>query len=509
MKKVKKRYSSFIVLILLLNLLPINGAAESNNLRIGTVKANNANVYTAPNLSSPVLEVLEKGDEYPIIQTSAGDSAALITHTVSSGNTLGKIASQYGTTVSELKTINKLKNDSISRGQKLKIPQKYYVHTVISGDTLWKISRKYEVGQNDISILNSLNSAQLKVGQKLNIPVYYDQVQLLGGKKGWIKKSLVQVKAKERIVMGWSFNGTAKTYIQQLKNKSNLNVVSPRWFSLNLSENGAAVNTDPKYAEAAHTSGKQVWPLLGNNFDPVLTHSILSNPEKRKKLVFTLSDALIQSKSDGINIDFENIDIKNKQDYVQFIRELKNALKPHGMIVSVDVTRTSDDPFWSGSLDRREIGKIADYVIMMGYDEHWGGSPKAGSVASLPWVQEGIQLLMNDVPSHKIILAVPFYTREWVTDLSVNKVRSIDRSMAEVNKIIASKGLKRVWDKTASQYYVEYTEKGEKHQIWIEDKKSVELRLNMIKRNYLGGAAAWYIGSETPDIWGVYHFNSL
>ncbi|WP_258535783.1 glycosyl hydrolase family 18 protein [Bacillus sp. 03113] len=341
----------------------------------------------------------------------------------------------------------------------------------------------------------------------MNIPDYYYQVQLLGGKKGWIKKSPVQATTKNRIVMGWNYNGTTESYIQQLQNKKNLNVVSPRWFSLSSSENVVTVSTDSKYVQAAHASGKQVWPLLGNRFDPVLTDSIISNPQKRQKLVTTLRDSLIQSDSDGINVDFENIVIKNKQDFVIFIGELKAALKPSGILVSVFVTRTNNDPFWSGSLDRRELGKVADYIIMMGYDEYWAGGTQPGSVATLPWVEEGIQLLMNDVPSHKIILGVPFFTREWVTNLTTNKVKSIDRTMAEVNQIINANGLQKVWDEKASQYYVEFTANEEKHQIWIEDKKSLELRLNIVKQNHLGGAAAWHIGSESPDIWSIYHFN--
>ncbi|WP_445506146.1 glycosyl hydrolase family 18 protein [Niallia sp. 03190] len=226
-----------------------------------------------------------------------------------------------------------------------------------------------------------------------------------------------------------------------MQNKKNLDVVSPRWFSLNSSENVVTVSANAKYVQAAHASGKQVWPLLGNKFDPVLTDSIISNPQKRQKLVSTLRDSLIQSNSDGINVDFENIDIKNKQDFVLFISELKTALKPSGIVVSVDVTRTNNDPFWSGSFDRKELGKIADYIIMMGYDEYWSGGTQSGSVATLPWVEEGIQLLMSDVPSHKIILGVPFFTREWVTNLSTNKVKSIDRTMTEVNQIIAANGL--------------------------------------------------------------------
>jgi spore germination protein len=508
MAKQVKKFFGFLTIasFLCISLVPINGEAATSALSVGTVKSDNARVYSAPKLGSPVLPVLKKGEQFPIISSAAGDSSSPIVHTVVSGNTLWIIANQYGVTVSNLQKENKLTTIKISVGQKLKIPQKYQLYTVVSGDTLWKISTKYGVTVSDLTKVNSMRSTALSVGQKIKIPDYYLQIQLLAGKKGWIKKSLLQQASQKRIVMGWKFNGTTEAYIQQMK-QPNLNVVSPRWYTLTSLENIVTVSVNSQYAQAAHDQGKQVWPLLGNKFDPVLTDSILSNPQKRQKLVSTLRDSLVQNDSDGINVDFENINIKNKQDYLLFIGELKKALAPHGIIVSVDVTRENEDPFWSGSFDRRELGKIADYLIMMGYDEHWGGSPKAGSVASLPWAKEGIELLMKDVPAHKIILAVPFYTREWVTNLSTNKVRSYDRTMAEANQIVSSKGLHKLWDATTSQNYVEYTANGEKHQVWLEDKKSIELRLNLVRQNYLGGAAAWYIGSETPDIWDEYHFN--
>jgi uncharacterized protein YgiM (DUF1202 family) len=332
---------------------------------------------------------------------------------------------------------------------------------------------------------------------------YYYKIQLLGGKQGWIKKSQVLYKKAERIVMGWNYGGNTDLYMKQSASPT-LEIVSPRWFSLSTGDPMVAISVDPRYVQWAHDNGKKVWPLFGNRFDPVLTDSLLSSPDQRSKVVTALKNALIQHGIDGINIDFENMDIKNKADFVAFIRELRAALKPSGRIVSVSVTRTNPDPFWSGSYDRRQLGKAADYMMLMAYDEHWDGGP-AGSVASLPWTEEGIKLLMNDVPSHKIVLGVPFYTREWVTDPSTGKVTSTDRSMPEVEKLIADKTLNKVWDTKAKQYYLEFVaENGEKHQIWIEDEKSMTLRRDLINKYRLIGVAAWHIGLEKPAIWNLF-----
>lgn len=501
----KKFFGCLIIFTLLcICLLPNSGDASSKTQYIGSVKVDKTKVFSSPNLGSTLLKTLKKGEEFPVISSAVGDSAGPIIHKVKTGNTLWKVANQYGVSVSEVQKENKLTSSTINVDQNLKIPQKYKIHTVISGDTLWKISTKYEIATTDLTKLNNLRTNSLKVGQKLKIPDYYYQVQLLEGKKGWIKKSQLQKQAQKPIVMGWTHNVSKENYTQQIK-QPNLHVVSPRSYTLKDSGNFVSVSVDEKFVESAHKQGKQVWQLIGNQFDPVLTGSILGNTKKRQKLVSALRDSLVKTKSDGINVDFENIDPKNKKDFVLFIGELKKALQPHGIKVSVDVTRENEDPFWSKSLDRKALGKVADYIIIMGYDEHWGGSPVAGSVSSLPWIKEGTKLLMKEVPAHKIILAVPFYTREWETDLSTKKVKSHDRTMAEVNKIISSHKLKKVWDKKTQQNYVEYTSKGKKHQIWIEDKKSMQLRIDIVKQNHLGGVSAWYIGSETPDIWDVYH----
>ncbi len=308
----------------------------------------------------------------------------------------------------------------------------------------------------------------------------------------------------ERIVMGWNAFGTTETYIEQNRASPNLNVVSPRWLSLD-SEHLVTGEVDPAYVEWAHQSGKQVWAFFGNKFDAELTDQVLSERNNHVKIAEKLEKILTENKIDGINVDFENINMKNKNDFVAFVRQLKQSLSPHGIVVSIDITRENPDPFWSGSYDRAQLGKIADYIIMMGYDEDLGGGEKIGSVASLPWVEEGIQLLIKEVSPSKIILAVPFYTREWVTNLKTKKETRYDRTMIEVDEIIQDKQLQKKWDKNVKQNYVEFVENDEKHQIWLEDKDSLQQRVDLVNKYDLKGTAAWFIGQETPEIWPVFH----
>ena len=140
---------------------------------------------------------------------------------------------------------------------------------------------------------------------------------------------------------------------------------------------------------------------------------------------------------------------------------------------------------------------------MMGYDEDLGGGGRVGSVASLPWVEEGIQLLSKDVPAGKVMLAIPFYTRDWITDLNSGILARTDLALAEAERIIADKGLVKKWDPIIKQNYVEYVVGNKKHQIWIEDQDSVKLRMDIINKYKLKGVAAWLLGQETPAIWQV------
>nr|WP_246625259.1 glycosyl hydrolase family 18 protein [Fictibacillus nanhaiensis] len=441
-----------------------------------------------------------KGEEFPILNRSNEADPTQI-HTVSEGDTLFLIANQYNVPVSELQRENKILGTRLFIGQSLEIPQEMVIHPIKQNDALWEIARQYNVSMEKLIEINSIEAVVLEAGKEMMIPESYYEMQLLGGKKGWIKNSEITLNRLSKFNLGWKYNGTSETYLKQLQIPG-LDVVSPRWYTLSDSDARINVEVDHRYAEAAAQSGKEVWPLFGNKFDPELTNLILSHKENRKKVIKTLTQSLVHTKSKGINVDFENIDPKNKQHYVMFIQELKSALEPYHIVVSVDVSRENADPFWSGSLDRAGLGNAADYIIMMGYDEHWGSSPKAGSVASIPWTREGIELLTKEVPAHKIILGVPFYTREWITNAN-GEVSSIDRTMLETEKLIMEKKLTKKWDEKTSQNYVEFIENGEKHQIWVEDKESMKLRYDLVKKYNLRGTAAWYVGGASEDIWNI------
>jgi spore germination protein len=331
---------------------------------------------------------------------------------------------------------------------------------------------------------------------------YHYQIQLLDGKKGWIRKSYVAVRKAPRYVMGWNYGGGSDRF-RQVSASPVLDVVSPRWYKLDPSTIVAA-SPDKAYVDWAHAQGKQVWAMLGNSFNTQLTDEILTSEAKRAQMVSMLAQSAVANGLDGINVDFENMKIENREEFVTFIRELRTTVAPYGMIVSVDVTRENPDPYWSGCYDRAALGQAADYVVMMAYDEFYQGRGAAGSVASMPWVAEGLRLLLADVPAHKVILGVPFYTRKWIEPEGGGRAVAEELSMGASEKLIAEKGLSKQWDAAAGQHYVEYTDEKGRHRMWMEDAASMKQRWSFVRSQSLGGVAAWAVGMETPEIWNVY-----
>lgn len=203
---------------------------------------------------------------------------------------------------------------------------------------------------------------------------------------------------------------------------------------------------------------------------------------------------------DGFNLDFENINPADKDKLTDFVQEISKSLKPQGLIISIDVTIPSNSGYWSKCYDRKAIAEVVDYMMLMAYDEHGAGSEVSGSVASLPWVEDGIQkTLQEGVPEAKLILGMPLYMRLWQE--TKGKVKAKTLSMAQADKVIQEKGLVPVWLSKEGQYYFEYQEKNTRYRVWQENRRSLALKASLVNRYNLAGGAYWRSTLETEDVW--------
>ena len=280
-------------------------------------------------------------------------------------------------------------------------------------------------------------------------------------------------------------------------NMTGVNVISPTWFYLLDTSGNIANISSADYVAQAHEKGLKVWGLIDNFTQEVSTTETLSNTAARQNIISQLIQAATSVGMDGINVDFESLSEDVGIHFLEFLRELSIECHKNNLVLSVDNPVPED---FTSHYDRAEQGRVVDYVIIMGYDEHYVGS-EAGSVASLPWVEQGIQDTLAEVPAERVINAVPFYTRLWRT--TGGNVTSEAIGMDQAQQVISENNVETYWDKTTSQNYGKYDIDNSTYQIWIEDSPSIAEKVKLVSKYNLAGVSAWKLGFENSGIWQV------
>lgn len=285
-----------------------------------------------------------------------------------------------------------------------------------------------------------------------------------------------------------------------------VNVVSPSFFYLDKNDGTLKENVGEAgiaYIEWAHSNGYKVWPMISNADAGIkVTSSILNSYTKRQELIESIVEKCAQYEIDGINIDFENIYEADKDKYSRFIIELVPRMQEMGIVTSVDVTAPDGDPNWSLCYDRNVIGDVADYLVFMAYDQYGKSSTKPGTTAGYNWVETSLKKIIeyDEVDTEKIILGIPFYTRQW----TVNSNGEItDRSPVTMINIKIPNNVEKQWDDTLKQYYIEYASGKNTIKMWIEDGTSIKEKVSLVSKYNLGGTSGWRKDMETSNIWTI------
>lgn len=299
---------------------------------------------------------------------------------------------------------------------------------------------------------------------------------------------------KEPINLTWEAVYTKNPSTDQLPAMPGVNVVSPTWFHLG-NEKGDLKNlASSEYVEWAKNSGRQIWGLFSNSFDPELTKKAFQSYQSRKHIIDQLVHFAKHYQLEGINIDIENVDPDDAPLVTQFVREAAARLHQAGKIVSMDITFISTGN-WSAFLEREKLAQTVDYLVVMAYDEHWGSSQTAGSVASLPWVEANLNTLLEEVPAETLILGLPLYTRLWIeeTHEGEQKMSSKALSMQQAQEWMQERNLEASYDDASGQRYVEWQDDQTNtiYRIWLEDDVSLQKRVDLAKKYNLAGIGTW------------------
>ncbi|MBQ4176689.1 MAG: SH3 domain-containing protein [Lachnospiraceae bacterium] len=324
--------------------------------------------------------------------------------------------------------------------------------------------------------------------------------------EGFTGPEYTSLASDEPVSLIWQMITTKdgnKTFDTATQSMSGITVISPTWFSL-LDNDGNVESIGTKaYVKKAHAKGLQVWGLVSDFSPDMDTSAVLASTAARRNCIGQLIDLANTLGLDGINLDLEYMEKADALAYTQFVRELSIGCRLAGLVLSVDLVPPFD---FNSYLNRKEIATVCDYLINMGYDEHYAGSAAAGSVASLPYEENAIRnLLAMGISPKKLISAVPFYTRIWYTSTDsdgTTYVNSEELSMGSVAATLDSWHLTPSWDAETAQNYVGwYTDDGVLCQIWIEDAESLQRKLLLIPKYELGGTAVWALGFERDSIW--------
>lgn len=287
------------------------------------------------------------------------------------------------------------------------------------------------------------------------------------------------------------------TLTSVMSNTKSINTISPTWFSLSDNQGNITSFASHDYVTKAHDMGLEVWALVDNlSNEGVDTYEVLASTTTRTNLINQLITAALEYDLDGINVDFENISLDAGEPFIEFIRELSIPCRANGIVLSIDnyVPIGNTEHY-----HRKEQGIVADYVIIMGYDEHYKGSAEAGSVASIDFVEKGIVNTIAEVPADKVINAIPFYTRIWETTGSTVNSQAVGMEIA--SQYIKDHAIETRWDEVTCQNYGEYQSGDTLYQVWLEDAESIQVKLNVMSEYGIAGVAEWKLGFEVPSIW--------
>lgn len=279
-----------------------------------------------------------------------------------------------------------------------------------------------------------------------------------------------------------------------------VNVISPTWFSVTDETGTISSLASADYVKLAHDAGREVWGLI-DNFNEAFDETIdLAYASVRSRIIEQLLAEAASCGMDGINVDFENLKEAGIPHYLQFLRELTSAAHAQNLVVSVD---TPVPQAYTMYYQRGEQARFVDYMIVMAYDEHFAGSEEAGSVSSLPFVQQAVEEMTRVMPADQVICGIPFYTRVWTEKFGQSAITSEVLGMDGAKNYAKENQMTETWDASLGQNVATVETSDARYTIWMEDEQSMEEKLKVIQSADLAGVAEWKLGFERADVWSL------
>lgn len=308
----------------------------------------------------------------------------------------------------------------------------------------------------------------------------------------------------QKTVLGFTTNdykGDNDSHNSLINNSDKINGIAT--FSYEINGNGSVVLSGEFQKNSIEYALKNnIKPMalihnyIGAGFNTEIAHQVLSNESKRNKLIDNILTIVSKNGYSGVNIDLENMYSSDKTYYSQFIKSLKEKLSPYGFITTVCVAAKTFDSKdnWTGAFDYTEIGKYADKIVLMTYDEHYFGGT-AGPIASSPWIEKVLIYAIDKIPREKILMGLGIYGYDW--SKNGTKVVTYKKS----NMLFTIPGVVYNFDNNYKTPQITYNKDGVFHNVWYENNLSIQNKLNIVDKYNLGGIAIWKLGYDNEEFW--------
>jgi spore germination protein len=285
-----------------------------------------------------------------------------------------------------------------------------------------------------------------------------------------------------------------------------LSTVGPWWFAP--TADGRVVEQHEEYTdvdldlvERLQQRGRRVMPAIANHrngsWDFEVVGELLSDPEAVDRHIASLTDLVVDQGFDGLQLDYENLEAEDALRYAEFVGRLADAFHEHGktLAVAVHAKRDADTGGWGAGHDHELLGRHADELHLMAYDYHYNES-SPGPPAPSWWVDEVLHYTTGVVPSEKVILGIGMYGYDWGGGTPAEGL-----TLQEVQERIRRYSGELAFDERSQTPRFAYVADGHEHELWFENARSIERKLEFVHSYELGGAFFWRLGGTTEEVW--------
>lgn len=272
---------------------------------------------------------------------------------------------------------------------------------------------------------------------------------------------------------------------------------------------------DADILQFSQSRGIKLMAMVTNSrFDPKSVHQFLLNSRAQQQSLQSILHACQENHLYGVQFDFEMVSLADRDRLTQYYQAAADLLHANQFFISFAVAPIIMDhgfssyyqkrlyEIWQGAYDLKRLGRIADFITVMAYDQHADGT-MPGPIASIVWDQAVIRHALQSIPAEKLSLGVPTYSGLWYLGRSGKHIHmKYDAiSFEKVGHILRQGHAALSWDPVNQIYYAYDAPNWMNRFIFIEDAWSFQAKVALAKKYHLRGISVFRLGIEDPRIW--------